>query len=54
MSLTELKTEFKELKRTFEETQRQRWALILGVILAIVGVLFGLGRDFLNGRLFPK
>ena len=53
-NLTELKTEFRELKRTFEETQKQRWALILGVILAIVGVLFGLGKDFLNGRYFPR
>jgi len=54
MSVTVLRTEFKELKQALEEARKQRWTLILGIVLAIAGVLFGLGKDFINGQLVSK
>ncbi len=47
--LTELRTDYENLKRSVEDDRRQRRALWAGLILAVIAAILGLSKDWIVG-----
>ncbi len=47
-SVTELRTDFTNLKRDFDDDRKQRRVLWAGIILAFVAAILGLTRDWIS------